>query len=127
MGSFHKLYKTVKAAASIDNTRCKYVAGVELPRKFEIKEIVQRVASKLGFDSQCQNNRQADKPVRKLRLKFSKQDDGNSPGKKPTELSPTQRFNVCDLRKKSETNSEIAQKLLVDEALVEEVRCKDEL
>lgn len=97
-----------------------------LPRKSEIKEIVERLAAKLGFNPQCQLNKQADKPVQKIDLEFVDEDDDSDEESESQKLSPTQRFMVCDLRTKPKENSEIAGLLDVDQGLVDDVRCKPE-
>lgn len=121
-GSFHSLHQQIKAAANINNKRCRNRAGIELPAKWEIKEIVERAALKLGFNPNCQENRQADEPPPRLRLEFDN-DDGDS-GIDEETLSPTQRYTVCNLREKPTENSEIASILGVGQELVDDVRCR---
>jgi hypothetical protein len=126
--NFETLYSTMESNINIDNVMCNRTAGLQLPSKKHIKDIVNISASKLGFNEDCTQNRQQDEPLYSRQFDFY-DDESKAHIEK---LSPTQRFTVCDLRKKSKTQTEIAKLIFgkknpKDEEVdsIKDVRCKN--
>ena len=120
-GTFDEIYTR---HSSIVNQKCSNLITLEVPSKETIQELLSHAATAMNFNPDCKQNKQLDDSEFDGDGFYYNDDDDDDDGTVSTKLSPTQRFTVCNLRKKSKTRSVIAKMIKVDETLIGTVRCK---
>ena len=122
-GTFDELY--TKHSSIVKSQNCSSLIALDLPSKETIQELLSAHASTaMSFNADCKQNKQSDDPEFDGDDDYYNDHENDDDGTVSTKLSPTQRFMVCDLRKKSKARSVIAQMIKVDENLIGTVRCK---
>lgn len=133
---YDTLYQEAVNLFSTGAEECRTKAGVHYSTSEEIRAIVAQAAEKIGFNVECPLNRAELKDqVCSLnrdgytaaqissKIQVTRTEVEKIVSKCSHELTPAQKTTVCNLKKASLTNKQIAVSLQLDENHVNKVKC----